>query len=244
MKFDAAKPPEITYILGAVDDPRKICEFRWWGPTEAFDVVGVLAQQDRRLAVRSLRVVPHGLDVDDSADVPGEGVTPSLLRKVPLPRLIAQVHADLLATAERGDMYSGGDVPTPLWLKNLQALTPAVPQKDARKGGRPAVSEDLLRQVAVAYLAEQHAGRGLHDRIADRISQPAKRVPDLIRLARAADLLTPAAPGKRGAAPGPQLLASFRQADAQVPDETRARARRKLAQGRAAERAHKEGQQT
>ena len=159
-------------------------------------------------------------------------MTPSLLRKVPLPRLISQVHADLLDAAARGDMHARENV-TPQWLRNLQSLSTRREPGSERKGGRPPVAEELLRRVAVAYLQEQHAGRGLRERIAERVSEPPHRIPDLIRGARKLELLTPAEAGKRGAGPGAALLDSYRNADKAVTPAARQRAARKLAQGRA-----------
>jgi hypothetical protein len=76
-------------------------------------------------------------------------------------------------------------------------------QASPQRRGRPPLAEDLLEQVARAYLEEAPAGIGLTRRLAERFDRPEPTVRDWVAAARERGYLSPAHPGRRGAAPGP-----------------------------------------
>jgi hypothetical protein len=81
-------------------------------------------------------------------------------------------------------------------------------EQSAPRPGRPKLADDLLRQVALAYLAEVRAGRGVLRRLAERFERPETTIRDWVRIARREGWLGPATKsGRRGADPGPRLLA-------------------------------------
>ncbi len=72
--------------------------------------------------------------------------------------------------------------------------------------GRPRLPDDLLRDVAVAYLAELQNGRGVLRRLGERFERPESTMRDWVRAARREGFLTtPGKAGSRGALPGPRL---------------------------------------
>lgn len=224
--FVVSAAPSLSVVRWSHDDDARVCEFTWWGPSPEWDVIGEVHRQGSALLVRTLRLVPHGSDLDALIEepsvlarpgsVPASTVTPALLRKIPLQRLLAQVHAQLLEHA-RGPEARG-----PVALQRSQGQSLAVSAQwirhldqvdQPRPPGRPRVGDPELRLVAEAYLEELEFGHGLTRRLADRLELRPATVRDRIAGARARGYLGAAAQGQRGAAPGPRLLAEREQGD-------------------------------
>ncbi len=119
------------------------------------------------------------------------GITGSLLRRVQV--------GDILHVARATVARASQDEPQ-------VPVEPAAPPK-ARSGGRAALSDDLLRQVAVAYLAETAPGRppGAVRRMAEEFGRPEETVRTWVAKARQAGWLGPSVKGRAGAEPGPLL---------------------------------------
>jgi hypothetical protein len=204
--FDAGRPPVITYRVLDSDRPDTVCTWRWWGPTAEWDVVGTVVRAAARLRLERLTVLPHGRydheedegAMDDQLDA-DLSVTPTLLKSVPLGRLMAQVHSDLFRRAATTS-------DTEQWARLVRQVAEEESVAPSPRTGRPALSHDLLREVAVAYLEEAENGRGLTARLAVRFDRPQATVRDWIRAARREHFLTEAEPGRAGAAPGWRLL--------------------------------------
>lgn len=128
-----------------------------------------------------------------SKDPAGNGVTGGLLRRVAVSDIlhVARAHVALAVQAE-----AEGDA----------AVYPVAPTSP-RSGGRGALSDELLRSVAVAYLAETAPGRpaGAVKRIASEFERPEETVRSWIARARKAGWLGPSVKGRAGAEPGPRL---------------------------------------
>jgi hypothetical protein len=202
-EFDPDRPPVIQYRVIDSDRPELVCDWRWWGPTRAWDVVGSLVRVKSALALGQLTVVPHGSVSDDFETapevLPEASITAGTLKAIPLGRLLAQVHADLYRRAS--------DAPkNEQWARHVVEVFNASPTETSVRTGRPALSDDLLREVAIAYLTEAEKGPGLTSRVADRFNRPSETIRDWIRASRKRGYLTKADPGRRGAAPGPRLL--------------------------------------
>ncbi len=205
--------PELTVFGGSFRDRTVVCDFTWWGPTADWDVIGEVHRHERTLFVRTLRLVPHGDDVSDLRERDGAAptftpVSPALLRQIPLGRLLAEVHQELLEWASQESMTKDV-VPgiKPQWLLHLEQVEgePAV-TTTGRRGGRPRIGDDVLRTVAEAYLQEQIEGRGITRRMAERLGLHPATTRDRIAAARARGYLGPAQHGQRGASPGWRLL--------------------------------------
>lgn len=125
------------------------------------------------------------------------GVTGNLLRKVPVGEILNHVRADVarLAPTERAE---------------TQQL-----QRAPRRGGRAALSDELLRQVAVAYLTETRPDRpgGALQRLAAEFGRPEGTIRTWLARARADGWLGPSVKGRAGAEPGPLLRGNLTSAE-------------------------------
>lgn len=78
-----------------------------------------------------------------------------------------------------------------------------------RRGGRPPITPELLRQVAEAYLEETAEGKPPRalGRIAERFDRPQETIRTWLARARKEGWLAPAVKGRLGGEPGPRLIA-------------------------------------
>lgn len=123
-----------------------------------------------------------------ASDATQSGVTGNLLRKVPVGEILNHVRADVarMAPPEQATQQSS---------------------RAPRRGGRAALSDDLLRQVAVAYLAETRPDRprAALPRLAAEFGRPEGTIRTWLARARADGWLGPSVKGRAGAEPGPLL---------------------------------------
>lgn len=134
--------------------------------------------------------------IEVSAPLP-QGVTRQLLRRVPLAEVLKVARVDLAGQ----DMQVQADT---------QLRVPS---------GRTAVTDDLLRNVSLAYLEETAPGkdRQATRRLAERFGRPEGTVRTWVARARKEGWLGPGASGRMGAEPGPKLRAATREALREVP---------------------------
>lgn len=160
-------------------------------------VTGTISRGNRGLIVSSLGVNPPR---DQRAP---NGVTTRFLQKLPVEKILAAVRAQAaLEEAKReGTRAFTGEEPV------SGAFLPSDVEDVADTGRRNAVTDDLLRQVAEAYLEETAPGRepGALRRMAERFSRPEKTIQGWVSRARRAGWLGPGARGRSGAEPGPRL---------------------------------------
>jgi hypothetical protein len=126
-----------------------------------------------------------------SKDLSGNGVTGALLRRMAVSDIlhVARAQVALAVHTETG-----------------APVFPEAPSKP-RSGGRGALSDEFLRGVAVAYLAETAPGRpaGAVKRMATEFERPEETVRSWIARARKGGWLGPSVKGRAGAEPGPRL---------------------------------------
>jgi hypothetical protein len=206
--FDPARPPVIVYRVLDSERPETVCSWRWWGPLPGWDVFGWIVRVGDKLVLERVSIVPHGSYEDDWEDDTGEATSAttslptSLMRQIPLSRLMAQVRVDLVRRAATAPAREQ-------WAQHVLAVAGSLEDEPIRGPGRAALSDDLLFDVAVAYLEEAEHGRGVWGRMATRLGQPEARVRELIRAARKRGYLSDAEPGKRDAQAGPRMLAEM-----------------------------------
>ncbi len=145
---------------------------------------------------------------------PFEGITGALLRGIPVGRILAWAH-DAMASGEWRTKgltmlgFSGTKVVSaPELAPHVRAAlerTAAVPNQ---RKGRPPLPDDLLEDVAWAYLEEAKRGRGLTRRLAVRFDRPDETIRDWIHACRIRGYLSPGVTGRRGAQPGERLMGS------------------------------------
>ncbi|MFR0358648.1 hypothetical protein [Streptomyces sediminimaris] len=120
----------------------------------------------------------------------GSGITGSLLRRIQV-----------------GDVLHVARAVTARAAQSTRAPAPEYPLWQPRSSGRGALSDELLRGVAVAYLAETAPGRpaGAVKRMAQEFDRPEETVRSWVARARKAGWLGPSVKGRAGAEPGPLL---------------------------------------
>jgi hypothetical protein len=141
----------------------------------------------------------------DEEGAPG-AVTSTALREIPTGEIVAAA------------MASGH-------LPEYEHAQPAAPSEPKRQPGRQPLSDDLLRDVAVRYLAETASGqpRGAVQRLAEHYDKPAQTVSRWVMRARADGWLGPAVPGREGGEPGPRLGGFIRTREARLATELEGR---------------------
>ncbi|MET7890620.1 hypothetical protein [Streptomyces mirabilis] len=149
------------------------------------------------------------MSLEIRAAEPDGAVSASLVRNVPVGQITASLR--ILLTLDRarrdGVSYNFPSGPPPGYK-----YTPLVddPPKQPRRGGKPAVTEDRLRAVAEAYLAETAPGKPAHPlgRLAEQFGSPQETVRTWISRARREGWLAPGVKGRAGGEPGPKLLSA------------------------------------
>lgn len=145
-----------------------------------WSVTGIATRSPNGLIISSL-------DVRAGARA-ASGVTGNMLRKVPVGVILNHVRAD---------------------VQRLSRKAPEVeaPKRAPRRGGRAALTDDLLRSVAEAYLRETAPDRpsGALQRMAAEFERPEGTIRTWLTRARAAGWLGPSVKGRAGAEPGPKL---------------------------------------
>jgi hypothetical protein len=141
---------------------------------------GVAARSPGGLVISALEVVP--------ASSAFNGVTAAMLRKVPVGVILNHVRAEVAR------------------LSPTEAEQPQT-SKAPRKGGRAALSDELLRHVAVAYLGETRPDKptGALQRLAAEFERPEGTIRTWLAKARSGGWLGPGVKGRAGAEPGPRL---------------------------------------
>jgi hypothetical protein len=128
-------------------------------------------------------------------------VTAAMVNRIPVGRIVGSLQTLLaLDKARRGGAES------------VKAETPE--PKSLRRGGRPRVTDEQLRALAEAYLAETAEGMPARPvaRIADQLGRPEETVRTWLARARKEGWLAPGVKGRAGGEPGPRLLVA-RMAD-------------------------------
>ncbi|MFM9593377.1 hypothetical protein ACKI1O_28815 [Streptomyces scabiei] len=142
----------------------------------------------------------------------GGGITSGLLRKLPLGIVFAGVQSLIHGADSSPDLdwflaHVAQDYPD--WRKAIQETAggpePEFGQRKSRSG-RPKTPDEFLRQVAIAYL-ELSGTRGAHALLSKRFNKSENAIKEAIRGARREGWLAPGQAGRRGAFPGPKLLA-------------------------------------
>lgn len=144
-------------------------------------------------------------------------ITSDLLRRIPVGQVLAKAQQRLAQDdwREEGITVIGVDgrsdlVPADLGEEQVRAMESAATAALPSRRGRPPLPDELLVDVARAYLRESSNGRGLIRRLAAEFDRPEPTISDWVAAARERGYLSPATPGRRGASPGPRLVAMNR----------------------------------
>lgn len=174
--------------------PGVVAHFSYAVPTESWSVFGDVTRGLHGLVLSRLEITPES----------SSGVTAGLLRKIPVGEILASIRTKaawesaqktatrtLLGQEPIAGVFDEGDEVTP------------------RRSGRAPLSQELLRNVAMAYIDENAPGKpaGAMKRIAQRFGKPEETMRNWVTRARRDGWLGPSVKGRAGAEAGPQLLA-------------------------------------
>ncbi|MBK3584862.1 hypothetical protein JHN49_14430 [Streptomyces sp. MBT57] len=178
-------PIRISYPKAPEGDV--VAHFEYEPPGDDWVASGDIQRGERGLVISRLELRPAGRD--------SSGVTGSLLRRVQVGELLAAARAEL-ARAKVPSSQKGHTV------NSSPAKGTAV-----RRGGRVALTDELLREVAVKYLIETLPSKpsGALSRMSASFGRPEETVRTWVGRARKDGWLGPSVKGRAGAEPGPKL---------------------------------------
>jgi len=218
-----------TYVKENPRGPGYVCDVVYHSEDLPVTVYAVLVNRGQGLEVAELELFrkdwgycyfdgsgeyerPTVTEEFDSQNPPAL-ITSDVLRRIPIGEILARTQRRLADDSWRTD---GIDViPAPGGkFKKLSADNLTEEQRQAlenisavvaRRRGRPELTDELLIEVAEAYITEAARGRGALNRMAEIFDRPEATVRDWIAQARRRGYLAATRPGRRGAAPGPNL---------------------------------------
>lgn len=182
--------------------PDVVAHFSYEPPNESWSVFGDVMRGSRGLVLSRLEITPSPSS---------SGVTAGLLRKIPVGEILASVRTKAAweAAQKAGTRVLLGEEPIAGVFREGDETKP-------RRSGRAPLTQELLRDVAVAYIEENAPGKpaGAMKRIAERFGKPEETMRNWVTRARRDGWLGPSVKGRAGAEPGPRLAGTdwFRQA--------------------------------
>ena len=216
-----------TYVKEHPRGPGYVCDIVYESEDLPVTVYAVLVNRGQGLEVAELELFRKDWGYTDGFDhyVPPDTpepldsqnpptlITSDVLRRIPIGEILARTQRRLTAESWRTEgielMPAPGGVVGKL---DADDLTPEQRRAlenssavGARRRGRPELSDELLVEVAEAYITEAARGRGALNRMAEIFDRPEATVRDWIAQARRRGYLAATRPGRRGAAPGPNL---------------------------------------
>lgn len=135
-----------------------------------------------------------GIEVQPAS--PEGVVTASMVNRIPVGRIVGSLQTLLALDKARREGPAAAETPQ----------TPK-PEKQ-RHGGKPRVTDEQLRELAEAYLAETAEGKPARPlaRIAEQFGRPEETVRTWLARARKEGWLAPGVKGRAGGEPGAKLL--------------------------------------
>lgn len=212
-----------TYVKEKPRGPGYVCDIVYHSEQLPVIVYAVLINRGRGLEVAELELFRRdwgyfdGFDKYEPPESPEEPdsqnpptlITSDVLRRIPLGDILTRTQRRLADDSWRTEgirSYPGSDLTAAdeLTEEQRRALENSS-TIGARRRGRPELSDELLVEVAEAYIWEAGRGRGALKRMAEIFDRPEATIRDWIALARRRGYLAPTKPGRRGAAPGHNL---------------------------------------
>lgn len=230
-----------TYVKECPRGPGYVCDVVYQSEDLPVTVYAVLVNRGQGLEVSELELFrkdwgyidgfdhylpPKAPEQLDSRNPPSL-ITSDVLRRIPIGEILARTQRRL---ADESWRTEGIDlIPAPggqfgklsaeelseeqrRALENSSAIA-------ARRRGRPELSDELLIEVAEAYIHQAGRGRGALSRMAEIFDRPEATVRDWIAQARRRGYLAPTKPGRRGAAPGPNLPVTAASAEIAIEQD-------------------------
>jgi hypothetical protein len=153
-------------------------------------------------------------------DFPAGGITATVLRSLPIGKILAQVRLFILAKPEIIEGFQAANVPIEANEQEISEQVAEIATATTPKRGRPSLGDDHYQRIARAYLALQAQGvtRGILNELAEQEGRPRETIRDWVHQARKRQFLSKGTPGRAGAEPGPLLT---RQIGARAGKRTR-----------------------
>jgi hypothetical protein len=210
------------YVKEKPRGPGYVCDIVYHSEQLPVIVYAVLLSRGHGLEVAELELFRRGWDYFDQFDNyapptnaeqpdsqdPPTLITSDVLRRIPLGDIIMRTQRQLADDSWRTNgirSFPGPDLmPDELTEEQRRALENSSAIW-AHRRGRPALSDELLIDVAETYVGEAGRGRGAIKRMSESFDRPQATIRDWIAAARRRGYLAPTKPGRRGAAPGPNL---------------------------------------
>ncbi|MCV7007437.1 hypothetical protein [Mycobacterium gordonae] len=216
-----------TYVKEKPRGPGYVCDVVYHSEQLPVTVYAVLVNRGQGLEVAELElfrpdwgytdgfdhyVPPETPEQFDSKDPPAL-ITSDVLRRIPIGEILARTQRRLADESWRTEgvqlIPPPGEAGRNMAADELTEEQRRALEKSsaigARRRGRPELSDELLIEVAEAYIWEAGRGRGSLNRMAEIFDRPEATIRDWIALARRRGYLAPTKSGRRGAAPGPNL---------------------------------------
>lgn len=162
----------------------------------------VFARQPTGMVVRSMSIEA----VPDAT--PTGGITAGILRALSPAKISAQAGQAFTEPKSSSDSQAErvARLLATFRRDEISRAHPASARAEHSGPGRPPLPDELLREVALAYIDEVKGGRGIYRRLSQRFGRPEETIRDWIRISRREGFLAPAAKrGARSAEPGPRL---------------------------------------
>jgi hypothetical protein len=211
------------YVKAKPRGPGYVCDIVYHSEQLPVIVYAVLINRGRGLEIAELELfrrdwgyfdgfdkyVPPETPEEPDSQNPPTLITSDVLRRIPLGDILTRTQRRLADDSWRTEgirSYPGSDLTAAdeLTEEQRRALENSS-TIGARRRGRPELSDELLIEVAEAYVWEAGRGRGALKRMSEIFDRPEATVRDWITLARRRGYLAPTKAGRRGAAPGPKL---------------------------------------
>lgn len=218
-----------TFIKDLPRGPGYVCDVVYHSEQLPVTVYAVLVNRGQGLEVAELELFrrdwgyvggigsdeympPETPELPDSQNPPSL-ITSDVLRRIPIGDILSRTQRRLADDSWRteGIHLSGlpGGTGRTLTVDELTEQQRRALENSAaigaRRRGRPELSDELLIDVAEAYIWEAGRGTGALRRMSELFDRPEATVRDWIAQARRRGYLAPTKPGRRGVAPGPNL---------------------------------------
>ncbi|MFP1153592.1 hypothetical protein ACK280_15980 [Mycobacterium sherrisii] len=211
-----------VYVKEKPRGPGYVCDIVYNSEQLPVTVYAVLVNRGRGLEVAELELFrrywgyfdeydnyspPDSVELPDSQDPPAL-INSDVLRRVPLGDIIARTERQLADDSWRTEgvrSFLGPNLMLDELTDEQRRALENSSTSAVRRRGRPELSDELLIDVAETYVWEAGRGRGALRRMSEVFDRPEATIRDWIAIARRRGYLAPTKPGRRGAAPGPNL---------------------------------------
>jgi hypothetical protein len=218
-----------TFIKDLPRGPGYVCDVVYHSEQLPVVVYAVLVNRGQGLEVAELELFrrdwgyfggigsdeytpPETPEQPDSQNPPSL-ITSDVLRRIPIGEILTRTQRRLADDSWRTEGIhllgspggTGGSLTVDEMTEEQRRALENSTAIGARRRGRPELSDELLIDVAEAYIGEAGRGRGALRRMSEIFDRPEATIRDWIALARRRGYLAPTKPGRRGAAPGPNL---------------------------------------